>query len=80
MKNFLVSRFSSLLLILALVPPVYAHETATLKNVMDGDTLKVQYKGGKENIRLIGIDAPESRTNRKPRRIFKGAGRTTGKC
>lgn len=33
--------------------------------IIDGDTLLVEYKGKKENVRLIGIDTPESRLNRK---------------
>jgi micrococcal nuclease len=33
--------------------------------IIDGDTLLIEYKGKKENVRLIGIDTPESRHNRK---------------
>jgi len=33
--------------------------------IIDGDTLLIEYKGKKENVRLIGIDTPESRQNRK---------------
>lgn len=33
--------------------------------IIDGDTLVVEYKEKKENVRLIGIDTPESRPNRK---------------
>ncbi len=34
-------------------------------NVVDGDTLKVEHQGRIENLRLIGIDTPESRANKK---------------
>ncbi len=33
--------------------------------IVDGDTLSIEYKGRAENIRLIGIDTPESRINKK---------------
>jgi len=38
---------------------------AVVINVTDGDTLKVMYQGKKQSVRLIGIDAPESRRNSK---------------
>ena len=34
-------------------------------NVVDGDTLKIDHQGRIENLRLIGIDTPESRVNKK---------------
>jgi micrococcal nuclease len=40
-------------------------ETAKVLYVVDGDTLKVSYKGKSEGLRFIGIDAPESRINKK---------------
>jgi micrococcal nuclease len=44
-----------------------AHPTqrtiATVLYVTDGDTIKVKINGRKESVRLIGIDAPESRAN-----------------
>jgi micrococcal nuclease len=42
--------------------------------VVDGDTLVINHNGRKENIRLIGIDTPESKPNKKAR---KDAGRTS---
>lgn len=46
-------------------------ETVEVLKVIDGDTLKVKYRGHKENVRLIGIDAPESRINKKALRDAK---------
>jgi len=36
--------------------------------VVDGDTLTIEHKGRKENLRLIGIDTPESRINKKAKK------------
>ena len=36
--------------------------------VVDGDTLKIKYKGNEESIRLIGIDTPESKANKKAKK------------
>jgi micrococcal nuclease len=44
---------------------VNGYEQATVRNIVDGDTLKVSYQGQKELVRLIGIDTPESRKNKK---------------
>jgi micrococcal nuclease len=54
-----------LILCLLLVFTLYADETGTVADVVDGDTLLVEYNGKKETINLIGIDAPESVMNRK---------------
>jgi micrococcal nuclease len=43
-------------------------------SIIDGDTIKVLYNGKKESVRLIGIDAPESRKNGK---AFKDSARTS---
>lgn len=43
-------------------------DRATVIRVVDGDTLKVNYLGRPENVRLIGIDTPECRDNEKARR------------
>jgi micrococcal nuclease len=45
-----------------------APDTATVVRVIDGDTFEITYRGQKERIRLIGIDTPESRANRKAER------------
>jgi micrococcal nuclease len=38
---------------------------ATVAKVIDGDMLKIEIQGCIENIRLIGIDTPESKKNKK---------------
>ena len=43
-------------------------------SIVDGDTLKINYKGQKESIRLIGIDTPESRINKKTKKDAKRSG------
>ena len=47
---------------------IQVQETAKVLWVVDGDTLKVEYKAKEESIRLIGIDTPESRINKKAKR------------
>lgn len=42
-----------------------AQNTATIIRVVDGDTLKVNYDGKTELVKLIGIDAPENKLSRK---------------
>lgn len=41
---------------------------AKVVRVVDGDTLKVELNGRIENVRLIGIDAPESKANKKAKK------------
>jgi len=36
--------------------------------VLDGDTLKIEHQGRIESLRLIGIDTPESRVNKKAKK------------
>jgi micrococcal nuclease len=43
-------------------------DQAVVLRVVDGDTLKVNYQGRPERIRLLGIDTPESAVNPKARR------------
>jgi micrococcal nuclease len=58
----------------SLVNPVMSMtDPATVKRVVDGDTLKIIYQGQEEAVRLIGIDTPESKKNKKAR---KDAGRS----
>ncbi len=52
----------------------YAQQTTTVIRVVDGDTLKVRYWGKEESIRLIGIDTPESRVNKKAKKDAKRSG------
>jgi len=40
-------------------------DNARVIRVVDGDMLKVNFRGKPESIRLIGIDTPESRSNKK---------------
>ncbi len=54
--------------------PLHAQQTTTVVRVVDGDTLKVRYWGKEESIRLIGIDTPESRVNKKTKRDVKRSG------
>ena len=54
---------------------LYAQEVATVLSVIDGDTLKINYNGQEESIRLIGIDTPESRVNKKAKRDSKRTGK-----
>jgi len=42
-----------------------ATDTATVVKVIDGDTIKIVYQQEKQSVRLIGIDTPESRANKK---------------
>jgi len=37
-----------------------AGRPATLVEITDGDTIKVEYAGKRESVRLIGVDTPES--------------------
>lgn len=50
-------------------PSEPAGEPAKIAQVVDGDTFDVQYKGsgGKETVRLVGVDTPETeRQNQNP--------------
>ncbi len=65
----------SFIFILALLSSsLHAQQTTTVVRVVDGDTLKVRYWGKEESIRLIGIDTPESRVNKKAKRDAKRSG------
>jgi len=61
-------------LTLGLSPPAFAEKVDKnqpvnlVLRVLDGDTLKVEHKGRPESVRLIGIDAPESRPNKKAKK------------
>jgi len=57
--------FLSLLLIIVLPLSGYAKECYTLLYIIDGDTIKILYHGRKKSVRLLGIDTPESRKNRR---------------
>lgn len=58
-------------LIIALAVPLFAlAESATVVDVVDGDTLRVQVSGATEKVRIIGIDTPETVDPRKPVQCF----------
>ena len=63
--------------ILALFSSIHAEtrEGSTVTKIIDGDTIKINYKGEEESIRLIGVDTPESKANKKAK---KDAGKTGG--
>lgn len=55
-----------LICILFLLPfQALANDSVKVLWVVDGDTLKVNFEGKKQSIRLIGIDTPESRKNKR---------------
>jgi micrococcal nuclease len=61
-------------LLTLLASPLHAQQTTTVTRIVDGDTLKVFYLEGEESIRLIGIDTPESRVNKKTKKDAKRSG------
>ncbi len=42
-----------------------SNNTVTIVKIIDGDTYEVNLNGKKEKVRLIGIDTPESKANKK---------------
>jgi micrococcal nuclease len=42
-----------------------SHQQATVIHVIDGDTVKLKIGSRQEHVRLIGIDTPEARPNRR---------------
>ncbi len=56
----------SLVFVLVLVSsPIYAQQKTLVTRIIEGDAIQVLYGGVEKRIRLIGIDAPESRIDRK---------------
>lgn len=73
-KNRLSLNFILVIFILiTLTLPSQAYEKAKVLSIVDGDTVKVIFHNKEESIRLIGIDTPESRLNKK---AIKDAQRT----
>ena len=81
-KAFNFKKTYRVLLLLAVLSPLAsflpaspvksrAAETITVIKVVDGDTITIDYKGTRENVRLIGIDTPESIAGKKARRDSK---------
>ena len=62
-------------IILLLTIPLYGQEAAKVLKVVDGDTIRISYKGREESIRLIGIDAPESKANKKAKSDAQRSGK-----
>ncbi|MBC8551812.1 MAG: thermonuclease family protein [Candidatus Brocadiales bacterium] len=55
----------SLVFVLVLVSsPIYARQKTTVTRIIDGDVIQIIYGGVEKRVRLIGIDAPESRIDR----------------
>ncbi len=74
MKKALIKTLSFIFILTLLSSPLHAQQTTTVVRVVDGDTLKIRYWGKEESIRLIGIDTPESRVNKKAKRDAKRSG------
>ena len=51
--------FAAIAAILLLLPTITHASEARCLSVIDGDTIKVVYKGEVEKVRLIGVDTPE---------------------
>lgn len=49
---------------------IQSDQSYEVLKVIDGDTIKVDYNGVRENIRMIGIDTPETVDPRKPVQCF----------
>jgi len=60
--------FLSVLALLLGVSMVNAYNAAIVVRVVDGDTLKIEMNGHEEAVRLIGIDTPESKINKKAKK------------
>jgi len=45
-----------------------AYNKATVVRVVDGDTLRIEMNGHEEAVRLIGIDTPENKINKKAKK------------
>ena len=80
MKRSILIFFIVITLIINISTTIYAKNQqinskypAFVIRIIDGDTLKIIINGRKERIRLIGIDAPESRKNKK---AYRDAART----
>ena len=49
--------------------------TSKVVSIIDAYTLRIYYMGNKASVRLIGIDCPESRVNRKTKRDAEKSGK-----
>jgi len=55
------------------IKPAKTTHLCKLLYVVDGDTIKIEYNGEKESVRLLGIDTPESRNNAKAEKDAKAS-------
>jgi micrococcal nuclease len=53
-----------------------ASANATVKRVVDGDTLVIDMDSGEEKVRLIGVDTPESKKNKKAEKDSSRSGQS----
>ncbi len=68
-KQLLHVLIISFVFILTLLsPPLNAQQKTTVTRIIDGDIIQALYGGVEKRIRLIGIDTPESRVNRKAKK------------
>lgn len=72
MRRFIVP--FSLLCVVLVVPLAIARDTATIRRVVDGDTLAITLNGKPEKVRLIGVDTPEKFESDKLRRDVERTG------
>jgi micrococcal nuclease len=73
-RIFLLRRILPPLLVLFLSLPLYSQDFTRMVSVTDGDTIKVEYRGKRESVRLIGIDTPESRVNPRAKKESQRTG------
>ncbi len=59
---------SSVFILTLLSPPLNAQQKTTVTRIIDGDIIQALYGGVEKRIRLIGIDTPASRVNRKAKK------------
>ncbi len=79
MKKALIKTLSFIFIVTLLSSSLHAQELfirelVTVIKITDGDTLWVRYEGQREKLRLIGIDTPESKANKKAKRDAKRSG------
>ena len=70
-----IMRVKLFVLALLIASSSAAEEKAVVFRISDGDNIVVILKGVKVNVRLIGIDAPESRKNEKAQRYSSESGK-----
>ncbi|MDP6923472.1 MAG: thermonuclease family protein [Candidatus Scalindua sp.] len=67
-KKDIRKEIKALVLVFVLVlvsSPIYARQKTMVTRTIDGDVIQIIYGGVEKRVRLIGIDAPESRIDRK---------------